>query len=224
MSVVSASYTDPASRPSPRRTVLVRTATGLGRTARAAVTVVQYPYVKAGALLSRVRGSLARVGGSASLFRMPWRRRTQYFEAAQLAADGGLSALARTLSDPDPEVRIRALDVICEFAPSQASALLTGVLHDPDPTVRCAGAWAAPMVTGMAIAYPLILALDDPDTRVRAAARDVLGEITGMPIQLSDEDPDDTRRAKLDELTQWWKSERLRELTDEAGVEQLEAS
>lgn len=203
----------------PQHGLWIQTAVHMGRTARTAVSALQYPYVKAGQLVDRMRHSIGTDGPGRILFRTSAGARRQQFEAARLAADGGLSALAKTLSDPDPEVRMRALDVICEFSPDRATGLLTGVLHDPDPGVRCAGIWAAPMVTGMAIVYPLILALEDPDARVRTAAREVLTEITGRPISLSDTDAQETRRAKLAELKAWWKAQRVQELSESAERE-----
>lgn len=137
-------------------------------------------------------------------------------DAVRVAAGEGLDAVARTLADPDPSVRILALEVICEFSEDRAARLLVGVLHDPHPQVRAAAAAAAGRVGASTLVFSLILALEDTDDEVRQVAARSLEKITGKTLELA---PAGDRMAvakQIAELKRWWKEKRLGELVEEA--------
>lgn len=141
-------------------------------------------------------------------------------DAVDLARREGLDSLARTLDDPNPEVRRRALEVISEFSAQRAAPLLTALLHDVDAGVRCAAAAAAARVGARATVFSLILALDDPDPIVRDGVARALAQITGETVEMGADDDDATRRRQqVERLTRWWKSERVSELAAELDVE-----
>jgi HEAT repeat protein len=138
------------------------------------------------------------------------------FVAAELAADDGLTRLAAALSDEDPNARIRALEVICEFSEERASRLLASMLHDPSPSVRRAAAASAARMKASGTVFSLILALDDADPEVRSVAADAIEAITGKRVQLDDSDPE-LRREELEQLKRWWKAQRVAELASDLG-------
>jgi HEAT repeat protein len=130
--------------------------------------------------------------------------------AAQMAADEGLGALSRSLSDPDPHTRALALDVICEFSQERAARLLTAFLQDPEPSLRCAAAAAAGRVGAPSVVFSLISILDDADPRVREAAVAAIARLTGKAVRLAD--ARERRLEQIEELARWWKQERLAKL------------
>jgi hypothetical protein len=136
-------------------------------------------------------------------------------DAARAAQQQGLPALADALSDPDPEVRIVALETIGAFEEKQAGQMLSDVLHDPDPRVRAEAAAVAGRAKLTPVVFSLILALDDPEEPVREAAREALERITSEPVALQPEDPPEVRRALIEDLKRRWKQRRIAEL---AGI------
>ena len=145
-------------------------------------------------------------------------RGESHFEAAEVARGEGLAALARTLADPDPAVRIRSLEVICEFSEDRAARLLAGMLHDPEPVVRREAAAAASRLRASGVIFSLILALEDPRPEVRTASARAIAEITGreMPTDRLDEREDRSRL--VEELKRWWKEERFAQLATAVKV------
>lgn len=162
---------------------------------------------------------------SGSLTNRLWRRdqaviRDVPFEAARVASDQGLGALSRTLADPDPAVRVLAVDVVCEFAEGRAAKLLSGILCDPDAGVRAAAAAATGRVRATGAVFSLILALDDPDRHVRDAASHALREITGKDPELGLDDDPVARHKRVMELKRWWKEQRFSQLAAEIEEEE----
>ena len=147
------------------------------------------------------------------------RERAVNLDAARVASSEGLQALARTLADPDPGVRILALEVICEFSEDRAARLLTGVLHDPEPSVRAAAAAAAGRLGASTVVFSLILALEDLDIEVREVSARALTQITGKKVELADAGDPVAIARQVADLKRWWKDERLSELVDEARKE-----
>ena len=137
------------------------------------------------------------------------------FGAAELAADDGLTRLAAALSNDDPEARIRALDVICEFSDERASRLLASMLHDPSPAVRRAAAVAAARIKASGTVFALILALDDADPELRSVAVDAIEAITGKRAHLDEVDDPELRRNEIEQLKRWWKARRVAELASD---------
>lgn len=187
---------------------LARVAYGLGTVLRGSVEVATFPYRSVRRLVGRRRREQAQ--GTVH----PDAR----YEAAHIAADEGLGALARALADPDPTTRTTALDVICELSGKRAARLLAGVLHDPDPDVRAAAAGAAAEIGATGTVFSLILALDDPARRVRAAAARAIEVITGRPVEPEQGGDPARRQQQIEQLKQWWKEERFAELASEAAL------
>lgn len=133
------------------------------------------------------------------------------------AAEPGLRSLCAALSDADPAARVHALGVVGELSADTAAGLLAGALVDPDPSVRCAAAAAAARARAHGVVFSLIIALDDPDPSVRKAAGAALADITGKDTELGD-DPEQ-RRARIDELKQWWKQLRFEQLAARRDTE-----
>jgi HEAT repeat protein len=141
-----------------------------------------------------------------------------HFEAAEVARGEGLAALARSLADPDPSVRIRSLEVICEFSEDRAARLLAGMLHDPEPVVRCEAAGAAARLRASGVIFSLILALDDPRPEVRTASARAIAEITGREMPRDGIDGAEDRSRLVEELKSWWKEERFTQLATAVNV------
>ena len=207
--------------------VVVVVARGLGVAARSAVRAATFPGRAFAAALQHVRDRGRRRlergdnGGGAGPGLIGRRfgdaarglSSLDEFAPARLAADEGLNALAQALSDPDPAVRMTALDVVCEFSADRAARLLAGMIHDPDASVRCAAAAAAARLRVVRAVSSLIVALDDPDASVRSAAAHAIEEITGRQLPPGDEQDSCARREKVEQLKRWWKEERLAQLT-----------
>jgi HEAT repeat protein len=190
-----------------------------------------------GAAVARTRGLLAcprrawrrLTGPKKPVARRSKRRsgevRSDAFAAARVASTEGLIAMARTLSDPDPHVRMRALEVVCEFSNERAERFLIGMLHDPDPTVRRASAAAAARVGAPGVVFSLIHAFEDPIEDVRAAAVDAFVAITGLQVELGALDDPLRRRKETQRLILWWKARRVAQIAaagrrDGSGNEQ----
>jgi HEAT repeat protein len=137
-------------------------------------------------------------------------------EAARAGASSGLAALAAALAHPEPTVRARALEIVCEFSEERAAELLGGMLHDPEASVRYAAATAAGRVPAYRVVAPLIVTLQDVDVDVRRASAHALERLTGSPVPL-EEPGSAVSEGRLNELRKWWKEHRLAELL--AGIE-----
>lgn len=207
-------------------------ARGLGVTVRRTVAALSYP----GRALRGVLGlgrrawqrgtarsvkSKTRAGQAGQAGLLPFSSRSHgvgpaivesHFEAAEVARSEGLAALARTLADPDPSVRIRSLEVICEFSEDRAARLLAGMLHDPEPVVRCEAAASAARLRASGVIFSLILALEDPRDEVRTASARAIAEITGREMPTHRLDDPGERSRLVDELKRWWKEERFTQL------------
>jgi hypothetical protein len=209
---------------------VVMLARRLGVAARRVVWLAGYPDRVLSAALAhmlehnrhrrRVRRSRLDRSGSAALVSRPLRMAAGpdswdlgEFMPARLAADEGLKALSRALGDPDPSVRTAALEVVCEFSADRAAPLLAGMIHDSDPSVRCAAAAAAARLEVVRAVSSLIVALDDPEASVRAAAAEAIETITGKPVPLASAADQAARRQQVELLKQWWKQERLAQLS-----------
>jgi len=202
-------------------------------TARHAVTVLSYP--------GRALKGVLAVGRTAWQRRREYRARTKgradragllpfssagrasglafhesHYEAAEVARNEGLAALARNLADPDPSVRTRSLEVICEFSEDRAARLLAGMLHDPEPIVRCEAAAAAARLRASGVIFSLILALEDPRPEVRTASAKAIAEITGREMPTNRIDEPGERSRLVEELKRWWKEERFAQLATAA--------
>ena len=192
----------------------------LGATVGHTVTALSYP----GRVLSRVLGLEADARRSGRALRSRRKGRASrprgagpavgesHFEAAEVAWNEGLAALARRLADPDPSVRIRSLEVICEFSEDRAARLLAGMLHDPEPVVRCEAAAAAARLRTSGVIFSLILALEDPRPEVRTASARAIAEITGREMHTDQIDVPEDRARLVEELKLWWKEERFAQL------------
>lgn len=136
--------------------------------------------------------------------------------AARAAADEGFHTLAAALTDPNPEVRMAAVETLGDVGdldPDKAGRMLADVLHDPDPLVRVTAADVAGRTRATTVVFSLILALDDSEPAVREAAAHALERITGKQIELHSDDLPEARQTLIDGLKRWWKRQRLDELT-----------
>jgi hypothetical protein len=191
--------------------------TRVGRWLGAAARVVSAPGRKISkAFRSRRRSVLAAKGPGASADKIP---STLYLEAAQLAADDGMAALSHALSNPNPEARVLALEVICEFSQERASRILSRMTLDPEPTVRAAAADAAGRIQASGTVFSLIFALDDPEESVRTAAAIAIETITGKSIAHQALSTPTGRHSQIALLKNWWKEQRLTTLTEEVRRE-----
>ena len=86
--------------------------------------------------------------------------------------------LASLVRDDDPEVRLFAVNILCEIRDKTALPLLTGALSDNDVNVRCAAAEALGSTGDPRALGPLKAALTD-EPWVAMAAVNALGEIGG---------------------------------------------
>ena len=129
-----------------------------------------------------------------------------------MAADDGLAALAETLASPSPSLRMRALEVLCEFSAERATPVVIELIHDPDPAVRSAAARAAARIRSTRAVGSLIVALDDPDAGMRRSSAEALQSIVGGEVEVDDEPDAEQRRRRQAELKRWWKERRFAEL------------
>lgn len=90
----------------------------------------------------------------------------------------GFDSLEKLLRDPDQEVRLFAVNILCEIADRDASPLLEKAIQDPDVNVRVAAAEAMGK-TGEGSAVPVLAGVLDDQPWVAMAAVNALGEIGG---------------------------------------------
>lgn len=133
-------------------------------------------------------------------------------EAARLAADEGLSALAAALDHSDPAVRARAIELVSELTDESAKSLLKAAIHDPSPLVRGAAAISAGRTGSTDVVGSLLVALTDPDPGVRAAAAQAIAAITGRTVVPEGSDPALHAEA-IEVFKRWWRQERVAELS-----------
>ena len=87
-------------------------------------------------------------------------------------------SLSMLLEDDDPEVRLFAVNILCEIADARAVPLLRDSLHDEDVNVRCATAEALGRI-GDGSATRLLKEVLGDETWVAMAAIGAIGEIGG---------------------------------------------
>ena len=133
-------------------------------------------------------------------------------DAARMAADAGLGALAGALADPNPSVRARSLAMIAELSGERASRLLRAMIHDPEVDVRCAAIATSKQLGSMSVVSSLIVALEDAQADVRRAAAHAIAKITGQAVLPEDADFH-VSPERIAELKRWWMEERVRELS-----------
>lgn len=198
-------------RPEPEG-LLHRVARGVGRGVRGVVDVLSSPFA------SNKRAISADGPGPGGKRRRRTRARRGASEPERTTAGEGLGVLARALTNPDPSIRSRALEMVCDLSEDRATPMLIGLMNDPSADVRCAAASLAPRMRARRVVSGLILALDDPDESVRKAASTAIATMT--PHELSAEQLADAelRRARMEELLLWWKRERYEQLAREAGI------
>jgi len=191
---------------------LDRVARQLGRRVRSVVNVLSSPF---GNSQRAVHAEGIGPGGKLRRRGRAGRVRT---EPGRATAAEGLGVLARALTNPDPRVRSRALELVCELSEDRAAPTLIGLMNDPSADVRSAAASLAPRMRARRVVSALILALDDPESSVREASLDAICAMT--PHRLSREQlaDADARRAKIEELLQWWRKERFEQLAREQGI------
>lgn len=126
-------------------------------------------------------------------------------------ASRGLTALASALEHEEPEVRARAVMLICELSEGRVADLVQKMIHDPSAEVRRAVARAAARAGTTDVVSSLIVALGDPAADVRAAAAEAASLVTGCPVTLSGAGGR-VPAEQLDELKRWWKDKRAAEL------------
>lgn len=102
------------------------------------------------------------------------------------AVRAALPEVLRLLSDPAPEVRAEALDLLVEHPAPEAVPQLISRLTDADDTVRSLAAEALEQLgRGAAPAIPALVRLsEDPSRLVRGSAIEALGAI-GTPEAMS---------------------------------------
>ncbi len=95
-----------------------------------------------------------------------------------VSVSGKLALLA--LADPDPEVRLAAVEAAVLRAPERAAAIVVPWLSDADPRLRLAAARALALAPDDRAIAALGRVLSDPDAEVREAAARALG-LTASP-------------------------------------------
>lgn len=106
--------------------------------------------------------------------------------ADEPAVRAALPEILRLLSDPDPEIRAEAVDLLVDHPSPEAVPQLIARLADADETVRSLAAEALEQLgRGAAPAIPALIRLSqDPSRFVRGSAIEALGAI-GTPEAMS---------------------------------------
>jgi HEAT repeat protein len=108
----------------------------------------------------------------------PQDRRDAIYEIADVDGDDTASAalIGAALYDPEPDVRLSAVEALTGLRSESAADWLAIALGDPDAHVRRSATEALGQIGGPSSRFLLQQALGDPDPEVRAAAEEVLDE------------------------------------------------
>ncbi len=104
--------------------------------------------------------------------------RNSAMEVYRALGSRAVQSLVSLASDDDPEVRLFAVNILCDVRDKRALPLLIGALRDSDVNVRCAAAEALGSIADARAVRPLEKALSD-EPWVAMAAISALGEIGG---------------------------------------------
>ncbi len=104
--------------------------------------------------------------------------RNSAMEVYRALGPRAIQSLVSLVRDDDPEVRLFAVNILCDVRDKRALPVLTGALRDSDVNVRCAAAEALGSTGDTRALRPLEKALSD-ETWVAMAAIGALGEIGG---------------------------------------------
>jgi len=120
---------------------------------------------------------------------------------AKLAAGEVPPSLRRAVEDPNPDVRIRAIEMLVAIGDAVATDVLVGLLADDDEAVRQAAGRALWEIASEGRVQGLLPYLKSPDPKVRCAIAGVLGKVGAVEcagaLAAAGADPDPYVRASV---------------------------